>query len=139
MVEKLVGREVALLAREKGFDEVCYYFHSNEFEEIENSLFHRNSKMNIKHNKENYVTAPTQSFLQTWLREAHNIFIEVLTDCTSYPKFCFEINQFIGNPNDLASEEWDWKIIPNSEDWGLYRKYEEALEEGLKKGLNLIK
>lgn len=142
MLEKLVGLEVAILARDKGFNEVCYYFHSPEFSEIENGKFHRNSKMNIKGNKlfpTDYVTAPTQSFLQAWLRDNNKIFIDIETDCTTYPKFCFTIKEFFGNPNDLASEEWGWISIINDDDWGLYRKYEEALEAGLKKGLNLIK
>jgi hypothetical protein len=140
-MDKLIGREVAILAREKGFNEVCYYFHSPEFSEIENGKYHRNSKMNIKGNKlfpTDYVTAPTQSLLQAWLRDNHNIFIEVQIDCTTYPKFCYEIKRFIGNPKDLASEEWGWEKT-SIDDWGLYRTYELALEDALKDGLNLIK
>jgi hypothetical protein len=142
MQDKLVGVEVAKLAKDKGFDEVCYYLHHVKFEEyeaVENGKFHKNSKINIKLHKGDFVTAPSQGLVQAWLRDNHNIFIEVQTDCTTAPKFCFEIKQFIGNPRDLASEDWDWSMIPNDDTWGLYRKYEEALEEGLKKGLNLIK
>lgn len=143
-MDGFITRPVAILAKEKGFDEVCQYLHCLEWSEdigtITNMKYHRNSKINIKKADKNmYVTAPTQAELQTWLRDTHNIFVDVQTDCTTRPKFCFTINQFIGNPSDLASQEWGWNHIPNDDDWGLYSKYESALEAGLKKGLNLIK
>jgi len=142
MIDDLVTKDTALLAKEKGFDEVCYHlFGSESFAEaVENGMFHRNSKINVKFDdKSGWFTAPTQTSLQKWLRKEHNIFVDIATDCTTYPKFCYEIKRFIGNPNDLSSEEWYWDKIDLSADWGLYRNYEEALEDGLKFALNLIK
>ena len=48
------------------------------------------------------------------------------------------ISRFIGNPTNLAAEEWDWENHPNGENWHLHRKWEDALEEGLFEALKLI-
>ena len=73
--------------------------------------------------------------LQFWLRNEHQIYIEVLTDCTTAPKFCFDIKRFIGYPKDLTID-WYWEK-PEFEFY-LYRTYEETLEEALILSLNLI-
>lgn len=81
--------------------------------------------------------APTQSTLQKWLREVHNVFITISTDCTSYPKFCYSIDRFIGNPNNLAEREWYWDSFSIKE-WYLYKSYEEALEYALEEAMALL-
>ena len=85
-----------------------------------------------------YVPCPNQTLLQKWLREVHQIYVDVDLDQTTYPKFCYMISRFIGNPTNLAAEEWDWENYPNGENWGLHRKWEDALEEGLFEALKLI-
>ena len=82
---------------------------------------------------------PTQTFLRKWLVENHQIFIEIQLDQTTYPKYCIEISRFIGNPRNLSEREWGWeKVEVPMEKWGLYRTYEEALEEALIISLNNI-
>ena len=80
----------------------------------------------------------TQTSLQKWLREVHQIYVDIDIDQTTAPKFCYMICRFIGNPMNLAAEEWDWENHPNGENWHLHRKWEDALEEGLFKALKLI-
>ena len=67
--------------------------------------------------------------LQQWFRNNHNIYIDILTDQTTQPKFCFEICKYthFGNYEKIQVEEWY-----------LYRTYEECLEESLKESLKLI-
>jgi hypothetical protein len=74
------------------------------------------------------ISQPTYQQVFTWFRRRHNIFPEILTDCTAEPKFCYTYTRFFGNPNDLSSEEWGWEegIGGNSL---LYRTFEEAEEE----------
>jgi hypothetical protein len=67
--------------------------------------------------------------LQQWFRNKHNIYIEILFDQTSTPKFCFEICKY----KDFMIFE---KV--KVEEWYLYRTYEECLEESLKESLKLI-
>jgi hypothetical protein len=74
---------------------------------------------------EHYISAPTFSQVFRWFREKYQIFPEVLTDCTTEPKFVYTYNTFYGNPKDLTEQEWGWEnnIGQYSE---LYRSYEEA-------------
>lgn len=82
-------------------------------------------------------SSPSQSDLQGWLRDVHQIYIDVQTDCTCDPKFAYEINVFNGNPRDLSESGWGW-YFHKQKDWRLYYKYEDALEEALVEGLSLI-
>ncbi len=72
----------------------------------------------------------SQSLLQRWLREVHSIIIEIQLDRTTYPKYCFDIYVYsdFGNYEKVEIKEFY-----------LYKSYEEALEQGLLKGLKLIK
>jgi len=76
-------------------------------------------------------SAPTQSLLQRWLREVHNIFITIEVDCTLEPKFCYCISSY--------KEFGEWKNEIETRHYSdLERTYELALEEALKKALSLI-
>lgn len=88
----------------------------------------------------NLYSAPKQTQLQEWLREEHQIFVEVIVDKTCEPKFSVSVHQFYGNPKDLTEREWGWNenCCKESQQY-LYRTYEDALEEGLFAALNLIK
>jgi hypothetical protein len=71
--------------------------------------------------EENY-SAPTQSLLQRWLREEHNIYVEVII-CNLLDKiYEYEVST-IGS-HKLGSD---------------FKTYEQALEEGLYEALKLIK
>lgn len=63
--------------------------------------------------------APTQSLLQRWLREKHNIILTIGYNET-YPKM------------------YNWDIFPQIFDNKYYSTYEEALEMGLQKALKMI-
>jgi len=68
------------------------------------------------------ISAPTQRRLKYWLKETHNIYIEVLIDRTSVPKWCFEAFKY----QDFGQY---FKIEPQI--WFLYRTEELALEAAL--------
>lgn len=68
-------------------------------------------------------SAPTQSLLQKWLREVHNIHITV----TSISQESWQYH--IQKPKDKLGDNYD-------ED---YENYEKALEDGLQEALKLIK
>jgi hypothetical protein len=80
----------------------------------------------------NAIAAPTQSDLQTWLRDTHNISVEVnlirvSSSNTSGSRFTFEVFQL----NELHI------MIVDSTPLG-YLKYEDALEEGLYQTLQIL-
>lgn len=131
MREKYITIETAKLAAEKGFNietrNSDYMVDGNYTGEVGSCI-----------SCTEYVPCPNQALLQKWLREVHQIYVDVDIDQTTYPKFCYMISRFIGNPTDLAAEEWGWQNLPNGVDWGLHRKWEDALEEGLFEALKLI-
>lgn len=131
MREKYITIETAKLAAEKGFNietrNSDYMVDGNYTGEVGSCI-----------SCTEYVPCPNQALLQKWLREVHQIYVDVDIDQTTYPKFCYMISRFIGNPTDLTAEEWGWQNHPNGVDWGLHRKWEDALEEGLFEALKLI-
>jgi hypothetical protein len=113
MKDKLIDFETAILAHEKGFK-----FHGT-WEWIK--LVSNSSKV------DEYL--PTQSLLQKWLREIHKIIIIALPYSREY----------VSIPTNI---EYIWMIyrVKSSTAYDkVYNTYEEALEEGLKEALSLIK
>lgn len=139
MREQYITIENAKLAKEKGFDVVCDYVYDIVVNE-ENPIVIRNQSSlgNLSYFADRFIAAPTHSLLQKWLREVHQIYVAIDVDQTSSPKFCYAISRFIGNPTNLAAEEWDWENCPNGKNWSLHRKWEDALEDGLFEALKLI-
>lgn len=127
MEEKLVSREIAELAREKGFDWcVGYTYSSKGLHQIYYSAIYENMNGNRHEISPNiypnppYYSAPTQSLLQKWLREVHNKHIII-----AYAK---------------STNKYD--VLYNSDGGSFdssHNTYEEALEEGLLQHLKLIK
>ena len=73
-------------------------------------------------------TFPTQSELQTWLRDIHNIRVYAIHGCTG--TFNFEIYIW-DKPNNIGK----WTRIGNISS---FERFEEALEQGLIEALKLI-
>jgi hypothetical protein len=125
MTEQLINYETAKLAKEKGYDIKTYPIQFYSFI-IDGEVMVRERMYN---NNEviSYLT-PSQSLLQKWLREK-NIIIDIQTDQTSYPKYCFNAYKYehFGN----------WEEIENT-DWGLYSTYESVLDTALLLGLKNI-
>ena len=138
MNEQLVSKKTSTLAKEKGFNEETYdYFNQNG--ECETSLKKEYFNKGI-HTSENIITisCPTQSLLQKWLREKHNLYI-----CISAEFYKTGINHTLQilcyNPNLSESDYYD-----NDKCTGMYgdnaefETYEDALEFGLQKALTFV-
>jgi hypothetical protein len=157
MEEKLISFETAKLAQEKGFNYPCSVVfdlqNNNEvidFREQEAIKFIEDCETGFRtkalnYFKENYnrkddsqdfgyfITRPTQSLLQKWLREVHNIHIKLHSSNTDI--FSFEIYFMIYRNVDLNK-----KNLQNHKYSKInYSTYEEALEIGLQEALKLIK
>lgn len=131
MQEELITFETAKLAKEKGFDEICYYLHHPLYGVVDNSKYHKNSKLNVSDkDKTEYITAPTQSLLQKWLREVHKSVVTIRVynngeewDETEYRVSVSEFKHFTTHDSFVKSD---------------FSTYEEALEIGLQEALKLI-
>lgn len=153
MQEQLVSFETAKLAKEKGFDEICLDVYSyigvlqnryniifndvddpdslKEALEVTNSNLEevwKNHNAGLRSHKP-FIAAPTQSLLQKWLRESHNIHIWILYKLDEL-KCPYELNVIIKDFSNLK-----FLHILDKE---IYSTYEEALEKGLFNALNFI-
>jgi hypothetical protein len=119
MKNEFVPYELALRMKQLGFNEPCFmYWWKGENDYILTDLIDDEPRTNDS-------KAPLFQQAFRWFREKHNIFPEILTDCTTEPKFCYTYNRFFGNANDLSSEEWWWENRIGEYSL-LYKTYEEA-------------
>jgi len=136
MTEKLIEFETAKLAKEVGFNWFTRnYFgqiNAEPFETHENSLDDYNSSRWDEKGGE-WISLPTQSLLQKWLRDTHNIHITV----DSY--HCIGRTKPFGLSIDYLHESGKWDDYVDYRDDTDFETYEEALEKGLVEGLKLIK
>ena len=119
--ETLISFQTAKLAKEIGIKYNDSY--SDSFNSILPYLEDGSRRIDFNYDGE-YYAACTQSLLQKYLREEYNIIIEIQFDTISYGYRIF-------NPFKVSNYFTDWKY----DKW----EYEEALEEGLYNGLQLIK
>lgn len=129
MKEEKVNFETVKLAKEKGFDINVNHFIS-QYNKDEGIVFSKSVESD-NYNSNNWNTdtrvslfsRPTQSLLQKWLREVHNIIVFVvplIPDCKEFGVTIYS--------NKYTCEK----------DSAFYNQYEKALEIGLQEGLNLI-
>ena len=111
MKDQLISFETAKLAKEKSFNEKTPEYY--------------NSQTKVTSTSYNEIPAPTQSLLQKWLREKHDIFVSV--EEGRNPSNYYPVMR-------AGKTEHNWKYMPTH--WG--DTYEEALEKGLVEALNLL-
>lgn len=123
--EELISFDTAKLAKKKGFNELsnsCY----NIIGVISNNINNKNEDWT---NNEIY-SAPTQSLLQKWLREAHKKEISITPVWSDETKTSTEYCPWVyytKQEEELVDEEPEF-----------YKTYEEALEKSLQEALKLI-
>lgn len=134
MEDTRITFETAKLAKEKGFTqetnrfEIPYYNYKGEFKgDVSDWRVRKYIRGEDTSNIE-FVSAPTQSLLAKWLREKHNIHIEISNN----------------NYNKLLNWSFDLHKLPVGiiQMWergdSTYNTYEEAYEIGLQEALKLI-
>jgi len=135
MKEELISLDLANLAKEKGFDQKScdqgYIISTGELS-YDYSIDYCNGKA---------IAAPTQSLLQKWLRDIHNI--DVQPYLVEYFKNEFPVEQ------QISEKEYLFHILVKGININVHHiltikksninlTYELALEEGLKQALRLI-
>lgn len=128
MYEVLIKEETAKIAKEKGFDEGCRDLHGIYDDYIGCHHVYNDNKTN---NREQF-SAPTQSFLQQWLRETHGIetFVKPFVIPQLNRKGSIKYHGLVMTIDCIG----DCNVSTECKD-----KYEDAFEGALKLALNLIK
>jgi len=133
MEEQLITFDTAKLAKEKGFDlEFCNVGWHGDFGDLKGDSypflgtysFYKSIYCNNK--DEHQIQRPTQSLLQKWLREIHNIhlLLEPYYDEQKVLVYGF----------DLITERTEEETIVEKG----FKTYEDGLEIGLQEALKLI-
>ena len=135
----IISFETAKLAKEKRFDiEVMTLY--NENKEIKYHPLFNLYNWNQDNPPINQYSAPTQSLLQKWLREKHEIHVNPVANFYNKKKlmgYIYTIDKFIDNIHDGIY--YDKEQIHSLGDVQMFETYEQALEQGLLEGLKLIK
>lgn len=129
MTEEFVTLETAKLLKEKGFKEDVFTFYEVDCVEGDMILSETYDESENFNEKNDCLSAPTQSLAQKWLRETKNIHICVYNCACGYG---YEISK-ADNGTHITSSVYEG---PN--DGGKWDIYEEALEAGIKECLKLI-
>ena len=129
MTEEFVTLETAKLLKEKGFKEDVFTFYEVDCVEGDMILSETCDESENFNEKNDCLSAPTQSLAQKWLRETKNIHICVYNCACGYG---YEISK-ADNGTHITSSVYEG---PN--DGGKWDVYEDALEAGLQEALKLI-
>lgn len=129
MTEEFVTLETAKLLKEKGFKEDVFTFYEVDCVEGDMILAETYDESENFNEKNDCLSAPTQSLAQKWLRETKNIHICVYNCACGYG---YEISK-ADNGTHITSSVYEG---PN--DGGKWDIYEEALEAGIWEALKLI-
>lgn len=123
MKEELIKYKTAVLARECGFDEpVKHAYNLNGNLEEYSGLYNADILGS-------YLSAPTQSLLQRWLREVHGIHVNPFLS-TNWKVYSYSV--LIPSLAQTSSKA----VTTTGKD---FKTYEEALEEGLLHALTMLK
>lgn len=138
MKEQLISFETAKLAKEKGFWIASYKCYNKtgflndtcNDEAVSFKYDYRTLPSNDKY------LAPTQSLLQAWLREEHNIIVNLIPYEDEIPECEGDIRQTLWEDETIDCREIPWLRDITTHTY--YHSYEEALENALVEGLKLI-
>ena len=121
--EDYVSFETAKLLKEKGFNEPCYTCY------MVNEISHYDYCLTNFEAIEDVVTAPTLQMAMKWLREVHNIHIELNWD-KGNQLYSFQIWKSGKFQPEISSLDL-WRIYKDGNYPGEW-KYEEACEAAIK-------
>ena len=126
MEDQIIFYETAVLAKEKGFDNIqCSTCYCVGFKTIKKNKEFRGIARKTVGKQHHLALAPTQSLLATWIREKHNIGIAIISHFNKFQ------NYIVYNINSC---DIMFNVKPN-----FIGTYEECLEKALFEALNLIK
>lgn len=120
--EQFVSFDTAKLLKEAGFNEPCH----NSYDNVNGFRWFKIGESTPK----GWVPCPTQALAARWLRDVHHINVYA---CFDYERFD-ERKWFFTREHTMVNDDSAVYCSITS-----YNSYEEALEAGLKHGLELVK
>jgi hypothetical protein len=125
MEEQHVSFETAKLAKKKRFDIIQRYgMEASLYNKDGNHTYYANYGFMYSGLSDGYISAPTQSLLARWIREIHNIHIEIYCNASGWGYILTKLNG---------------TTIKEIMDDVFFDSNESAFEVGLNEALKLIK
>ena len=134
MKDELISFKTAVLLKKIGFKEAVNLCYADGDERIAKP--YNTSPYSEYYNDLEYYSAPTQTFLQRWLRENYNLHIQIEYSKNHNDQYGFYI--YSGGIERVEHELYILDL-KNLYYYYKYKRFEEALEEGLQQALKLIK
>ena len=128
--ESYVSFNTAKMLKEAGFEANLKTMYVEE-EKDEWAFWDSGAKRSDYNYFDDTIACPTQALAARWLREKHRIVVDVTFIPPSVNGDVWQY--FIGEMDDMV---WKGDFEPSDR---RYKTYEEALEEGLKRSLELLK
>ena len=126
--EAYCSYEISRLLKEKGFDEHCDNYYDQSLDEPQQLTIDE-----MYYSCDEFIKAPTHQMACAWLREKHNIFIEISVSIDLNDNYYY-------NYSILNRECKYVRKRYTAFDWNYEDTYEDAVEAALKYALeNLIK
>lgn len=116
--------ELSVCLQKIGFDENTfgYYNLRDNFEYFGRDLLMDTHCVQVK--------APLYQQIINWLRENHNLLIEIQVDKTSDMKFCYEIYKY----EDFGN----WIRLTDVDKWGLTTNYNKNLTDAIRECIGIL-
>lgn len=130
MKEEFVTLETAKMLKDKGFSECVFTFYEADGVDGDMILSETYDYSENFNKRYGFLSAPSQSLAQKWLRETKNLHISIIRNACGYG---YDICKA-----DNGTHITDG-IFKGTNDGGQWDTYEEALEVGIQESLKLIK
>lgn len=130
MKEEFVTLETAKMLKKKRFREDVFTFYEADGVEGDMILSETYDYSENFNKRDGFLSAPSQSLVQKWLRETKNLHISIIRNACGYG---YDICK-AENGTHITDG-----IFKGPNDGGQWDTYEEALEVGIQESLKLIK
>lgn len=132
IIEEFVSFDIAKLLKEKGFNERTEYLYEDGKTKLIESYI-TNSMLSTE-----CYSAPTQQVALRWLREVHKINVTVTPNLYE-TTFAFDVYKQGMDGWERTGGDTDLVWIGEDPLWENYQTYEEAVNNGIKYALKIIK
>ena len=147
MEKEFIPYDEALALKELGFDEPCLglYHPDGKFNIKEQNGLNcdsdKNSYLDSLGNSAGFCTAPLYQQVFRWLRETHNIDVDVVRDSEVHYQDETRWIVKVSDWNDIRVKDFPIAQLkfPNTSHHTDFKSYDEALEKGLVEALKFIK
>lgn len=143
MKNLFVPYQLALLAKQKSFDEECIYYYDANGKLCNLVHYKKGLFVSLNNSDNKFTMAPMHQQMVDWLRDQKRIIVCVELDQTSDMKFVIELYRYLtieemNSPKYAKQETRFERLDVPLEKWGYYRDYYKALNTAIEEAFKFI-